>query len=147
MIEINELENHKSLIYFPNKRLKVKKIVKISNSIFLYYSKLELKDFSKMSVILQNIKTRQEYECKFAATDEYIEICLDTLTDYFTDYEATVFITLQKDTILYYYIPVITSCELSEVKKQTYSNSNYQWFIRTSPNGELRLSCYKLITA
>lgn len=61
MIEINELENHKSLIYFPNKRLKVKKFVKISNSIFLYYSKLELKDFSKMSVILRNIKTRQEY--------------------------------------------------------------------------------------
>ena len=147
MIEINELENHKSLIYFPNKRLKVKKFVKISNSIFLYYSKLELKDFSKMSVILQNIKTRQEYECRFGVTDEYIEICLDTLTDYFTDYEATVFITLQKDTILYYYIPVVTSCELSEVKKQTYSNSNYQWFIRTSPNGELRLSCYKLITA
>ncbi|WP_302631118.1 hypothetical protein [uncultured Clostridium sp.] len=100
-----------------------------------------------MSVILQNIKTRQEYECRFYVTDEYIEICLDTLTDYFTDYEATVFITLQKDTILYYYIPVVTSCELSEVKKQTYSNSNYQWFIRTSPNGELRLSCYKLITA
>ncbi len=147
MIEINELENHKSLIYFPNKRLKVKKFVKISNSIFLYYSKLELKEFSKMSVILQNIKTRQEYECRFYVTDEYIEICLDTLTDYFTDYEATVFITLQKDTILYYYIPVVTSCELSEVKKQTYSNSNYQWFIRTSPNGELRLSCYKLITA
>ena len=147
MIEINELENHKSLIYFPNKRLKVKKFVKISNSIFLYYSKLELKDFSKMSVILQNIKTRQEYECRFDVTDEYIEICLDTLTDYFTDYEATVFITLQKDTILYYYIPVVTSCELSEVKKQTYSNSNYQWSIRTSPNGDLRLSCYKLITA
>lgn len=147
MIEINELGTHESLIYFPNKRLKVKKVIKNSNSIFLYYSKLELKEFSKINVTLQNIKTREEYECEFDATDEYIEIHLDALTDYFTDYEATVFITLQKDTILYYYIPVMTSCELSEVKKQTYSNSNYQWFIRTSPNGELRLSCYKLITA
>lgn len=50
MIEINELGTHESLIYFPNKRLKVKKVIKNSNSIFLYYSKLELKEFSKMSV-------------------------------------------------------------------------------------------------
>ena len=147
MIEINELGTHESLIYFPNKRLKVKKVIKNSNSIFLYYSKLELKEFSKMSVILQNIKTRQEYECRFDVTDEYIEICLDTLTDYFTDNEATIFITLQKDKILYYYIPVVNSCELLDIKKQTYNTSNYQWFIRTSPTGELRLSCYKLITA
>lgn len=146
MIEINELGTHESLIYFPNKRLKVKKVIKNSNSIFLYYSKLELKEFSKMSVILQNIKTRQEYECRFDVTDEYIEICLDTLTDYFTDNEATIFITLQKDKILYYYIPVVNSCELLDIKKQTYNTSNYQWFIRTSPTGELRLSCYKLIT-
>ena len=45
MIEINELGTHESLIYFPNKRLKVKKVIKNSNSIFLYYSKLELKEF------------------------------------------------------------------------------------------------------
>ena len=38
MIEINELGTHESLIYFPNKRLKVKKVIKNSNSIFLYYS-------------------------------------------------------------------------------------------------------------
>ena len=81
------------------------------------------------------------------ATDEYIEIHLDALTDYFTDNEATIFITLQKDKILYYYIPVVNSCELLDIKKQTYNTSNYQWFIRTSPTGELRLSCYKLITA
>ena len=147
MIEINELGSPESLMYFPNKRLKVKKVIKISNSIFLYYSKLKLKEFSKINVILQNIKTREEYECKFNATDEYIEIHLDTLADYFTDNEATIFITLQKDKILYYYIPVVNSCNLSDKKKQTYNNSNYQWFIRTSPTGELRVSCYKLITA
>lgn len=147
MVEINELQTHESLIYYPNKRLKVKKIAKNSNSIFLYYSKSDLPGFSKMDVVLQNIKTREEYNCKFDVTDEYIEIHLDTLTDFFTDYEATIFITLQRDKILYYYIPVVTSCELSDIKKKTYSNSNYQWFIRTSPNGELRLSCYKLITA
>ncbi|WP_302640464.1 hypothetical protein [uncultured Clostridium sp.] len=96
---------------------------------------------------MQNIKTREEYECEFDATDEYIEIHLDALTDYFTDNEATIFITLQKDKILYYYIPVVNSCELLDIKKQTYNTSNYQWFIRTSPTGELRLSCYKLITA
>ena len=72
---------------------------------------------------------------------------IDALTDYFTDNEATIFITLQKDKILYYYIPVVNSCELLDIKKQTYNTSNYQWFIRTSPTGELRLSCYKLITA
>ena len=147
MIEINELGSPESLMYFPNKRLKVKKVIKDSNSIFLYYSKLKLKEFSKINVILQNIKTREEYECKFNATDEYIEIHLDTLADYFTDNEATIFITLQKDKILYYYIPVVNSCNLSDKKKQTYNNSNYQWIIRTSPTGELRLSCYKLITA
>lgn len=147
MIEINELGSPESLMYFPNKRLKVKKVIKNSNSIFLYYSKLKLKEFSKINVILQNIKTREEYECKFNATDEYIEIHLDTLADYFTDNEATIFITLQKDKILYYYIPVVNSCNLSDKKKQTYNNSNYQWFIRTSPTGELRVSCYKLITA
>ena len=135
MIEINELGTHESLIYFPNKRLKVKKVIKNSNSIFLYYSKLELKEFSKINVTLQNIKTRD------------IEIHLDALTDYFTDNEATIFITLQKDKILYYYIPVVNSCELLDIKKQIYNTSNYQWFIRTSPTGELRLSCYKLITA
>ena len=96
---------------------------------------------------MQNIKTREEYECEFDATDEYIEIHLDALTDYFTDNEATIFITLQKDKILYYYIPVVNSCELLDIKKQTYNTSNYQCFIRTSPTGELRLSCYKLITA
>ena len=137
MIEINELGTHESLIYFPNKRLKVKKVIKNSNSIFLYYSKLELKEFSKINVTLQNIKTREEY----------VEIHLDALTDYFTDNEATIFITLQKDKILYYYIPVVNSCELLDIKKQIYNTSNYQWFIRTSPTGELRLSCYKLITA
>lgn len=147
MIEINELGSPESLMYFSNKRLKVKKVIKNSNSIFLYYSKLKLKEFSKINVILQNIKTREEYECKFNATDEYIEIHLDTLADYFTDNEATIFITLQKDKILYYYIPVVNSCNLSDKKKQTYNNSNYQWFIRTSPTGELRVSCYKLITA
>ena len=147
MIEINELGSPESLMYFPNKRLKVKKVIKNSNSIFLYYSKLKLKEFSKINVILQNIKTREEYECKFNATDEYIEIHLDSLADYFTDNEATIFITLQKDKILYYYIPVVNSCNLSDKKKQTYNNSNYQWFIRTSPTGELRVSCYKLITA
>ena len=73
MIEINELGSPESLMYFPNKRLKVKKVIKNSNSIFLYYSKLKLKEFSKINVILQNIKTREEYECKFNATDEYIE--------------------------------------------------------------------------
>ncbi|MCQ2969470.1 MAG: hypothetical protein MJ191_05030 [Clostridium sp.] len=147
MVEINELKSNEPSIYFLNKKLKLKKVTQNLNSIFLYYSKLELKEFSKINVVLQNIKTREEYKCKFDSTNEYIEIHLDTLTDYFTDYEATIFITLQKDKMLYYYIPIVASCELSDIKKQTYSNSNYRWFIRTSPNKELRLSCYKLITA
>ena len=31
MIEINELGTHESLIYFPNKRLKVKKVINYQN--------------------------------------------------------------------------------------------------------------------
>lgn len=148
MLEINEVSDHKSLIYCTVKKIKLRKIVKDSTSILLYYTNLNLKDFNKLNVLLKNIKTREEYQCNFKMTDEYIDIHLDEMSDFFTDYEASLVIALEDNEAIYYYSPaVLNSSEIIDLSKPTYTVNNYKWFIRILHNGELRLSCYKLITA
>lgn len=142
-MELNNGTINEPLIYFPNKKFKIKKITNTNNSILLYYS--NIKGISDFNIILKSIKTREEYECSYDINEEYIEVYLDTLIDFFTDYEASIFLVVKKNNIQYYYTTVLKSSNIQETTVKTYSCNNYKWFIRRLPNEEIRLSCYKLI--
>lgn len=128
-LNINKVENRK---------LKVDTIIKRNNSLVVKQNILNLKNNQELLIILQNIKTKEQFKCNYLIEDNNIVLLVDSLLNLFTDYEWALQILCKNDDIHYLYTPILNESII--VDDQNCSDKPYKLFLRVLENKELRIS-------
>lgn len=122
------------------KKISLEKCIKNNNKLILYFSPKDYEKLSFSMIIIKNTKNREELICPFL-TDlpNTLTLDLSTLWSYFTDYEGSIFINTQNNTIETILIPILPQKNIITFENNI-NNTDFKWFIRVLDNGELRLS-------
>ena len=122
------------------KKISLEKCIKNDNKIILYFSPKDYSSLTSSIIILKNIKNRDEFICPFSKDfPNTLTLDLSTLHSYFTDYEGSISIKIQENTIETILTPILFQKNIVNFEDTT-NNSSFKWFIRVLDNGELRLS-------
>lgn len=116
------------------KKIFLEKCIKNNNKLIFYFSNI---DFNISTIIIKNIKNREEFICPF--TKEYpniITIDLNPLCPYFTDYEGSIFIDTNDGKIL---TPLLPYKNILNIEN-TLDKLQFKLFLRILDNGEFRVS-------
>lgn len=119
------------------KKVFLENCIKNNNKLLLYFSPIDYNNFNISTIIIKNIKNREEFICPF--TKEYpniISIDLNPLCSYFTDYEGSIFIDTNDDKLL---IPLSPYKNVLNIES-TLDKSQFKLFLRVLDNGEFRIS-------
>lgn len=121
-----------------SKKILIEEITESNNVLSLKQKLLKDNLNCNISVIIRNIKTREEYKCSCYCNDDLLTVDLSDLSIHFTDYEGELNILYSNKFGTLSYQPIIDK----ENNFYYLNNSNqlYKWFIRVNDFGEIRLS-------
>lgn len=118
--------------------MKLDKFIFKNNTLILEQNSIELKNENELLVIIQNVKTKEEFICEYLITDNNIVILLDSLLHLFTNYEGSIQLISKNNDNYCFYTPILKYNSIIDSRKDV--NDKYKWFVRILENGELRLS-------
>ena len=121
-----------------NRKLKLDNLILKNNTLIFEQNAIELEKESELLVIIQSVKTKEEFICEYLITTNKIVVLLDSLLHLFTNYEGSIQILRKNNDKYYLYTPILKSKPTIESQKDV--NSQYTWFVRVLENGEIRLS-------
>lgn len=118
--------------------MKLDKIILKNNTLIFEQNAIELEKESELLVVIQNVKTKEEFICEYLITTNNIVVLLDSLLHLFTNYEGSIQILRKNNDKYYLYTPILKCKHTIDSQKDV--NSQYTWFVRVLENGEIRLS-------
>ena len=118
--------------------MKLDKIILKNNTLIFEQNAIELEKESELLVVIQNVKTKEEFICEYLITTNNIVVLLDSLFNLFTNYEGSIQILRKNNDKYYLYTPILNCKPTIDSQKDV--NSQYRWFVRVLENGEIRLS-------
>ncbi len=121
-----------------NRKLKLDKLILKNNTLIFEQNAIELEKESELLVVIQNVKTKEEFICEYLITTNNIVVLLDSLFNLFTNYEGSIQILRKNNDKYYLYTPILNCKPTIDSQKDV--NSQYRWFVRVLENGEIRLS-------
>lgn len=138
-IVINNYTNfYTSNNILENRKLKLDKFVLKNNTLILEQNATELEKENELIVVIQNVKTKEEFICEYLINTNNIVILLDSLLHLFTNYEGSIQILNKINNEYYLYTPILKYKPTIDSQKAV--NNQYTWFVRVLENGEIRLS-------
>ena len=121
-----------------NRKLKLDKLILKNNTLIFEQNAIELEKESELLIVIQNVKTKEEFICEYLITTNNIVVLLDSLFNLFTNYEGSIQILRKNNDKYYLYTPILNCKPTIDSQKDV--NSQYRWFVRVLENGEIRLS-------
>lgn len=121
-----------------NRKLKLDKLILKNNTLIFEQNAIKLEKESELLVVIQNVKTKEEFICEYLITTNNIVVLLDSLFNLFTNYEGSIQILRKNNDKYYLYTPILNCKPTIDSQKDV--NSQYRWFVRVLENGEIRLS-------
>ena len=118
--------------------MKLDKLILKNNTLIFEQNAIELEKESELLVVIQNVKTKEEFICEYLITTNNIVVLLDSLFNLFTNYEGSIQILRKNNNKYYLYTPILNCKPTIDSQKDV--NSQYRWFVRVLENGEIRLS-------
>lgn len=118
--------------------MKLDKLILKNNTLIFEQNAIELEKESELLVVIQNVKTKEEFICEYLITTNNIVVLLDSLFNLFTNYEGSIQILRKNNDKYYLYTPILNCKPTIDSQKDV--NSQYRWFVRVLENGEIRLS-------
>lgn len=118
--------------------MKLDKLILKNNTLIFEQNAIELEKESELLVVIQNVKTKEEFICEYLITTNNIVVLLDSLFNLFTNYEGSIQILKKNNDKYYLYTPILNCKPTIDSQKDV--NSQYRWFVRVLENGEIRLS-------
>ncbi|MBC5628755.1 hypothetical protein H8S20_07620, partial [Clostridium sp. NSJ-6] len=114
------------------------KLILKNNTLIFEQNAIELEKESELLIVIQNVKTKEEFICEYLITTNNIVVLLDSLFNLFTNYEGSIQILRKNNDKYYLYTPILNCKPTIDSQKDV--NSQYRWFVRVLENGEIRLS-------
>ncbi len=118
--------------------MKLDKLILKNNTLIFEQNAIKLEKESELLVVIQNVKTKEEFICEYLITTNNIVVLLDSLFNLFTNYEGSIQILRKNNDKYYLYTPILNCKPTIDSQKDV--NSQYRWFVRVLENGEIRLS-------
>ncbi|MDU2670548.1 MAG: hypothetical protein E7C49_00925 [Clostridium sp.] len=118
--------------------MKLDKLILKNNTLIFEQNAIELEKESELLIVIQNVKTKEEFICEYLITTNNIVVLLDSLFNLFTNYEGSIQILRKNNDKYYLYTPILNCKPTIDSQKDV--NSQYRWFVRVLENGEIRLS-------
>ncbi|MDV4151368.1 hypothetical protein R0131_11000 [Clostridium sp. AL.422] len=118
----------------------------INHCLTLCFNDINFNNYTKVSVFLKNIKTRETLKCISKIENNKLIIDLSSLKLLCTNYEFSIIAILEDNHSSIAIYPKLKSKNSTGKLTLTSDNSNIQWYLRFLENGKLRLSAIYLFS-
>lgn len=134
----NHLNFQLNNIDIENRKLKLDSFILKNNSLIFEQNIMDLNKEEILLIIIQNVKTKEEFICKYLINKNSIIVLLDSLVHLFTNYEGEIRILSKNIDKYCSYTPILK--DNTTIGTQKDMINQYTWFTRVLENGQIRLS-------